>query len=85
MIHTVTVFLSLVVLSISVFAYRKRGGRRYAALIVSFLFLSLSELVQFAESFWLNAFLYLPVLDVHLSHIFDMAVLVSFGFALMAK
>ncbi len=54
-------------------------------MVISFLFLALSESVQFAESYWLNAFLYLPVLEVHLSHIFDMAMLVSFGVALMAK
>ena len=84
-VHTLTVILSLVVLAVSIVAYRSRRGKRYVALTVAFLFLALSEMVQFVESYWLNAFVFLPILDVHLSHILDMAMLVSFGLALMAK
>ncbi|MDA4124056.1 MAG: hypothetical protein OK438_01205 [Thaumarchaeota archaeon] len=84
-VHTTTVTLSIVVLGISVAAYRRRGGNRYAALTIAFLFLALSEVVQFVESASLNASIFVPVLEIHLSHLLDLAMLVSFGFALVTK
>lgn len=84
-VHSVAVLLSLLVLSISILAFKRRGGRRYLALSVAFVFLALSEIVQFAESYFFNAFIFLPLLDIHLSHLLDLAMLVSFGLALMVK
>jgi hypothetical protein len=84
-VHTFAVTLSLLVLSISILAYKRRGGRRYLALSVAFVFLALSQVLQFAESYYLNAFILLPLLDVHVSHLLDLAMLVSFGLALMVK
>jgi hypothetical protein len=85
LVHTVTVTLSLVVLGVSVVAYKRRGGGRYLSLMVAFVFLSTSELIQFAESFFFNAFIYLPLVGIHLTHLFDLAMLVSFGLALWVK
>lgn len=84
-VHTVTVVLSFAVLLISIFAYRRKGGGRYLGLTTAFVFLTASELIQFAESFIFNTFIYIPFLDIHLSHLLDMAMLVSFGFALLVK
>jgi hypothetical protein len=84
-VHTLAVILSLLVLSISLVVYARRGGRRYLALSVAFVFLAMGELVQFAESFLFNAYIYLPFLDIHLSHFLDLAMLVSFGVALAVK
>jgi hypothetical protein len=84
-VHSVAVILSLLVLSISILAYKRRGGRRYLALSVAFVFLALSEVVQFAESYYFNAFIFLPLLDIHLSHLLDLAMLLSFVLALMVK
>jgi hypothetical protein len=84
-IHTLTVLLSLVVLGISIVAYRRRGGKRYMALSIAFLFLFASQLEQFAELYYLNAFIYLPLVQVHVSHLFELAMLISFGLALRVK
>ena len=84
-IHTLTVTLSVVVLGISTNAYLKKGGGRYFALADAFLFLVLSQTVQFFESFYLNDFIYVPYLDVHFSHLLDLAMLLSFGTALVVK
>jgi hypothetical protein len=84
-VHTLAVILSLLVLTISVLAYKRRGGRRYLALSVAFVFLALSQVLQFAESYYFNAFVFVPLLDIHLSHLLDLAMLVSFGLALMVK
>jgi hypothetical protein len=84
-VHTLAVILSLLVLTISILAYKRRGGRRYLALSVAFVFLALSQVLQFAESYYFNAFVFIPLLDIHLSHLLDLAMLVSFGLALMVK
>lgn len=84
-VHSLAVIISMLVLTISIVVYFRRGGRRYLALSVAFVFLTLSEVVQFAESYFFNAFIYLPLLDIHLSHLLDLAMLVSFGLALMVK
>jgi hypothetical protein len=84
-VHSTTVILAMVVLAISTAAYRRRGGKRYAALTIAFLFLALSEMVQFVESASLNTSIFVPILEIHLSHLLDMAMLVSFGFALVTK
>ena len=73
------------VLGISIYAYLKRGGRRYFGLAVAFLFLALSQAVQFSESYYVNNFIYVPYLDIHFSHLLDLAMLVSFGAALVMK
>jgi hypothetical protein len=84
-VHTTTVLLSLLVLGISAFAYRKAKGRRYFLLALGFLFLSVSQLEQFFESYYFNAFVYLPYLEVHFSHLFDLSMLVCFGAALLVR
>jgi hypothetical protein len=82
-LHTVSVILAAAVFGISVVAAKRRGGRRYKALSVAFLFLALGEVVQFIESYSLNSYIYVPVLNIHLSHLLDLAMLTCFGFALL--
>ena len=84
-VHTLTVALSFVILAISLDAFRKRGGRRYSFLAIGFMFLSISELIQFVESYTLDEFILVPYIEIHLSHIFDLAMLASFAAALLSK
>jgi len=84
-IHTVLVATSIAVLLVSVKAYSVRGGLRYFALMIAFFFLMLSQSVQFVESYYVNGFIFVPFLEVHLSHLFDLATLLSFAAALLVR
>ncbi|HEY6283888.1 MAG TPA: hypothetical protein VIW22_08195 [Nitrososphaerales archaeon] len=84
-VHSLGVSLSLAVLGIAVLAFVRQRSKRYLALLVAFLFLSADESVQFVESFYFNAFIYVPYLEIHLSHLLDLAMLISFGIALLVK
>ena len=85
LVHSLGVSLSLAVLGIAVLAFARQRSKRYLALLVAFLLLSADESVQFVESFYFNAFIYVPYLEIHLSHLLDLAMLISFGIALLVK
>jgi hypothetical protein len=84
-IHTLNVALSAVVLAISGAAYRKRGGKRYLFLTTAFAFLAAAQLADFAESYYLTELIFIPYIEVHLSHFLDLGMLISFGMALLSK
>jgi heme A synthase len=83
LIHVLIVLLAFIVLAISLFAYLRRKETKYLLLLIAFLFLTLSQVVTFVETFYLaNALILIPILDLHLTHLFDFLMLVSFGLAL---
>ena len=82
--HLITVSLSIAVFSISVRALQKRPSHRYIMLSFAFIFLLLSQLDEFIESlFYSGNQLMIPYLDLHVSHLFDFLMLVSFVLALV--
>jgi len=85
LIHTILVGASLAVLLVSVRAFMARGGGRYFALMVAFVFMTLSQVVDFVESYYSTGFIIFPVLDVHLSHLLDLVMILSFGAALLIR
>ena len=76
-VHSVTVVLAVLVLAVSLVAYRRRRSTRYLILSIAFLFLALGEVLQFSESYY-NLIIFLPNLEIHDSHLLDLATLVSF-------
>lgn len=64
-------------------AYVRKPFGRYLFLFFAFLFLALSQTVSFVESMFLSGGLVLiPLIGLHLSHLFDLLMLSGFGVAL---
>ena len=81
--HLITVGLSIAEVKITVRALNKRHTNRYIMLSLAFFFLLLSQLDEFIESlFYSGNQLMIPYLDLHVSHLFDFLMLVSFVLAL---
>lgn len=81
--HLVLMAFSALLLSISIRAYTRKPYSRYLFLVFAFLFLALSQGISFLESMFLSGGLILiPDIGLHLSHLFDLLMLVSFGVAL---
>lgn len=84
LLHILIVVLSILVLAISFLALSKRRNRRYLLLCVAFFFLALSQVVTLAETLFLSgALLTIPVVSIHVSHLFDFLMLLTFGLALV--
>lgn len=84
LMHLVTIGLSVAVFVISVRAMQKRPSRRYVMLSIAFFFLLLSQLDQFIEAlFYSGNQIMIPVVGLHVSHLFDFLMLVSFVLALL--
>jgi hypothetical protein len=85
-LHVLIVAMSFLVLVISALAYVRRPSRRYLFLLIAFVFLALSQSETLIETIFLsNALVIVPVLNVHLSHLFDFFMVFSFGLALLAR
>lgn len=85
-VHSMLVAFSILVLSISVFAYANRRETRYLLLTLAFGFLSLSQIVEFVETVFLsNQLVFIPNTGIHLSHLLDFLTLSSFSFALLSR
>lgn len=83
LLHTVILALSVLLLIISVRAYRKRPSSRYLFLVFAFLFLLLSQTVDAYESMFMSGDLItIPVVELHLSHFLSFVMLVNFILAL---
>lgn len=81
--HLLLVGFSALLLTISTRAYTRRPTGRYLFLVLAFLFLALSQGISFVESMFLSGGLILiPEIGLHLSHLFDLLMLISFGIAL---
>ena len=85
-VHLLIVGLSLAVLIISIFAYKRRRQTRYLLLPFAFLFMFISQFISLLESlFYSDVLLVVPYVGVHLAHLFDLFTLVAFGLALFKR
>lgn len=82
LIHTILVGSSLVLLAIASHAYVKKRDSRYLFLLLAFVFLGLAQIVTLLETVSLSNPVYLPFLELHLSHLLDFLMLLSFTLAL---
>jgi len=77
--HILIVALSVVVLTVSLLAYKRRRSRRYLFLTAGFFFIFMSQLATLLEvAFLSNALLIIPSIGLHLSHVFDFLTLIFF-------
>ncbi len=84
LMHVLIVILSVLVLSISVFAFRIRRNTRYLLLSIAFFFLAISQIVNFLEIFSASDSLFvIPYVGIHVAHLFDFLTLLTFGLALV--
>jgi hypothetical protein len=81
--HLLLAGLSVVLMLVSVNAYRKRSDGRYMLLMLAFVFLCLDEVVTAYEEFYLGGdMIALPFLDLHLVHFLELLMILSFLAAL---
>jgi hypothetical protein len=84
LMHVLVVALSLTVLGIALLAYERKRNMRFLLLSLAFFFIAIGEIVTFFETFFLSgALIMIPIVNIHLAHIFDFFTLVTFGLALM--
>jgi hypothetical protein len=85
-VHVALVSLSVIVLVVSILAYLKRRTRRYIFLTLAFGFLTLGQAVDLVETIFMsNQLIEIPIVQIHLSHMFEFLMLFSFCLALLAK
>ena len=85
-VHIALVSLSAIVFVVSILAYVKRRNHRYLFLTVAFGFLALGQSVDLVETvFMSNQLIEIPIVQIHLSHMFEFLMLFSFCLALLAK
>lgn len=83
LMHILIVLLSLIVFAISVLAFSKKRNTRYLLLSIAFFFLTVSQSVTLIETlFFSGALLMIPLVDIHITHLFDFLMLLNFGLAL---
>ncbi len=59
--------MCIIVLGVSILAYTKKRSRRYFLLTLAFAFLTLSQSVDLAETFFTSSqLIILPVVEIHL-------------------
>jgi hypothetical protein len=83
-IHILVVVLSITVLVIALLAYERKKNTRFMLLSFAFMFLAASQIITLFETLFLSGSLVLiPIVNIHLTHIFDFFTLLTFGFALV--
>ena len=82
LIHTILVGSSLALVAIAARAYTRKHDSRYLFLLLAFVFLGLSQIVTLLETLSLSSPVFLPFLELHLSHLLDFLMLLSFTLAL---
>jgi hypothetical protein len=83
-VHISVVALSLTVLSIAFLAYERKRNTRFLLLSFAFLFIAIGQIITLVETFFLaGALLMIPIVGIHLTHIFDFFTLLTFGLALV--
>lgn len=81
--HLLTVGLAIAVFVISLQVLKKRKTTRYIMLSIAFFFLLLSQIDSFVEAlYYSGSLITIPYLGLHLSHLFDFFMLISFVLAL---
>ena len=84
--HVLMVILSFTLVLIASLAYLRRRNRRYMFLTLAFIFLFASQAVTMLEVVvYSNYLLIIPVIGLHLSHVLDLMMLISFAAALMRE
>ncbi|MHB8565476.1 MAG: hypothetical protein ACYC7D_04680 [Nitrososphaerales archaeon] len=82
--HVLIVALSFTLVVIASLAYLRKRNRRYLFLSLAFIFLLLSQIVTMLEVVvYSNYLLIIPAIGLHLSHLFDLLMLLSFTLALI--
>ncbi len=82
--HILIVILSFTLVLIASLAYLRRRNRRYLFLTLAFVFLFASQFVTMLEvAVYSNYLMIIPSIGLHLSHLFDLLMLLSFAAALM--
>jgi hypothetical protein len=85
-VHFLIVGLSIAVLAVSIQAYRRKVNTRYELLSIAFLFLFLSQFITLIESlFYSDQLIMIPYLEIHLTHLLDLCMLITFGIALFRR
>lgn len=82
LIHTVLVVSSLILVALAGRAYLRRDDSRYLFLLFAFIFLGLSQVVTLFEALTFSGPVFLPFLELHLSHLLDFLMLLSFTLSL---
>ena len=82
--HVLLAALSVILMVISVIAYRKRPERRYLLLMLAFVFLSSDQIITLYQEVSLGGQLIMvPILELHLVHLLELLMIVSFIAALI--
>ncbi len=85
-VHVALLVMSVVVFATSVLAYTKKRNRRYLLLTLAFASLTVSQSVDLVETFFTSSqLIIIPLVEIHLSHLFDFLMLTCFGLALVSK
>lgn len=83
LVHGIIIVMAFIVLGICAVAYSRKRTNRYFLLLLAFVFLALSQTITGFETFFLSDdLLMIPYIEVHVTHLFDLATLLSFGLAL---
>jgi hypothetical protein len=82
--HLLLASLSVILMLVSMNAYRKRPESRYLLLMLAFIFLCLGQVITAYQELYLGGDLIaLPFLDLHLVHFLELLMMVSFLAALV--
>ena len=82
--HFALLVLSIVLMIISANGYRRRPSSRYFFLMLAFVFFCLDQVVTFYQEIYLNGLLIsIPYVDLHLIHLFELLMSLSFLTALL--
>ena len=82
--HIVLVGLSLALMGISVNGFRRRRNSRYFFLMLAFVFFSLDQIITLLQQLYLgDVLLSIPVIGLHVTHIFELLMGASFIAALL--
>ena len=83
-LHISLVVFSVVLFSVSIGAFYRRRGERYLFLMLAFGLLVADQAVTLYQELYTGGFFILiPYLDLHLVHLFELLMMVSFAIALM--
>jgi len=82
--HFVLLMLSVVLMAISANGFRSRPNSRYFFLMLAFVFFFLDQAVTFYQEIYLNGLLIsVPILSLHVVHLLELLMSVSFLTALL--
>jgi hypothetical protein len=82
--HFVLLVFSFVLMVISANGFRRRPNSRYLFLMLAFVFFFLDQAVTFYQEIYLNGLLIsVPILSLHVVHLFELLMSVSFLTALL--